>query len=141
MNFQNWLQSNKLHIVILQSAAGLAVGFWGLSKLLFAEDWVGPYQDVFYTGLPINFIVVYVLGAAQIVLGAALIFDFKRKLAAWIAAGIALISLVATFIVFARTGFADFPSPIGITLTWYFFNPIAIFLLLVGVALIPEKES
>ncbi len=141
MNLENWLQSNRLHIVILQLAAGLAVGFWGISKVLFGSDWVAIYQNVFYTGLPINFIVVYVLGVIQIALGAAIIFDFKRRLAAYSAAGIALISLVATLIVFARTGFVDLPAPIGITLTWYFFNPIAIFVLLVGVALIPEKEK
>jgi len=35
----------RAFIITLRLAAGLAVGFWGLSKLLFVNDWVGPYRN------------------------------------------------------------------------------------------------
>jgi hypothetical protein len=51
-----------------------------------------------------------------------------------------LISLIATFVVLARTGLAAPPAPIGIKLTWFLSNPIAILILLEGIALLPDKH-
>jgi hypothetical protein len=50
-----------------------------------------------------------------------------------------LISLIAIFVVLARTGLAAPPAPIGIKLTWFLSNPIAILILLEGIALLPDK--
>lgn len=127
-------------LFLFKLSAGLAVGLWGLSKLAFASDWAGAY-DMFYAGLPIHLIPVYLLGVIQVVLGAAIVLDFRRRLAAWIAAAMALISLIATIVVLVTTGLAAPPAPMGIKLTWFLSNPIAILILLGGVALLPDKHG
>ena len=127
---------------VLRLAAGLGIGFWGISKLIFAGDWVGPYQSLFYAALPGSMTgasIVYVLGVVQIALGVAIIAEFNRSIAAWIAAAMALISLLATAIAVGQSGLAGLPGPTGVKLVWFFFNPIAVFLLLVSAALLPEK--
>jgi len=129
---------------VLRLAAGLGIGFWGISKLIFANDWVGPYQGVFYAALPqamTGAFFVYVLGVVQVALGAAIIAEFNRTIAAWIAAAMALISLVATTVAIGQAGLASLPGPTGVKLVWLFFNPIAVLLLLVSAALLPEKEE
>ena len=126
-------------LFLFKLSAGLAVGLWGLSKVAFASDWAGAY-DMFYAALPIGLIPVYLLGV-QVALGAAIVLDFRRRLAAWIAAAMALISLIATFVVLVRTGLAAPPAPMGIKLTWFLSNPIAILVLLGGVALLPDKHG
>lgn len=143
MNIKELVKSHGSTEFVLRVAAGLAIGFWGISKLIFAGDWVGPYQSMFYAALPGSMtgtFFVYVLGVVQIALGVAIIAEFNRSIAAWIAAAMALISLLATAIAVGQSGLAGLPpGPTGVKLVWLFFNPIAVFLLLVSAARLPEK--
>ena len=130
--------------LILRLAAGLAVGFWGLSKLLFAQNWVAPYENAFYGDLPGNGAIwVYLLGIIQIVVSVAIILNISRRFAAWVAVGFSGINLIATLITFMKpeNPILGNPAPFGIKLIWFFFNPIAILLLLAGVALFPNSSK
>ena len=52
----------------------LAVGFWGVSKRLFGENWVGSYENAFYGELPLDASLwVYLLGVIQVAIATALI--------------------------------------------------------------------
>ena len=87
----------RAFIIALRLAAGLAVGFWGLSKLIFAQNWVKPYQ-AFYGQLPISgTLLVYILGIVQIAIALAIIFEFYRKPAAWIAVIFSVVNLISSF--------------------------------------------
>lgn len=144
MNIKELVRSDGSAVIVLRLAAGLSIGFWGISKLIFANDWVGPYQGIFYAALPqamTGAFFVYVLGVVQVALGAAIIAEFNRMIAAWIAAAMALISLAATAMAIGQAGLAALPGPTGVKLVWLFFNPVAVLLLLVSAALLPEKEE
>lgn len=128
-------------LLTLRLAAGLAVGFWGLSKLLFAQDWVAPYEGAFYGDLPGNGAIwVYLLGIVQILVAGAIIANVYRRFAAWVAVGFSGVNLIATLITFTQpeNPIIGNPAPFGIKLIWFFFNPIAILLLLAGIALLPN---
>lgn len=131
---------NKPHHVLLRLAAGLAIGLWGISKLLYVNDWVMPY-GMFYPVTTIGASAVYVLAIIEILLGAGIILSIQRKPAAWIASFIAAVSLVATIIMLIKTGLANPPAPYGVKLVWFIFNPLAILLLLIGIAMHPEEDA
>jgi uncharacterized membrane protein YphA (DoxX/SURF4 family) len=140
----------RAFIITLRLAAGLAVGFWGLSKLLFVDHWVGPYEDAFYGQLPFNAVVlVYLLGIVQIAIALAIIFEFYRKPAAWLAVIFSVVNLIASVNTFGTPDnpIVTNPAPMGIKLIWFFFNPLAITVLLISVGLMPpvsrrvESES
>ncbi|MGV2826797.1 hypothetical protein [Myxosarcina sp. GI1(2024)] len=130
--------------IAIRLAAGLAVGFWGLSKLLFVQSWVGPYQNVFYKTLPFTApLWVYLLGIVQLVLAGAIVFNYFRKPAAWSAVVFSVVNLVVSFAALTRpeNPIVANPAPLGIKLIWFFFNPIAITLLLIGVGLMPDVRA
>ncbi|WP_150107040.1 hypothetical protein [Halothece sp. PCC 7418] len=140
----------RAFIITLRLAAGLAVGFWGLSKLLFVNNWIGPYENAFYGSLPFNAtLLVYILGIIQIAIALAIIFEFYRKPAAWLAVIFSVVNLVASIATIARPDnpILGNPAPLGIKLIWFFFNPLAITVLLISVGLMPpvsrriESES
>jgi len=129
----------RTFIIILRLAAGLAVGFWGLSKLLFVQNWAKPYQ-MFYGQLPISeTFLVYLLGIVQIVIALAIIFEFYRKPAAWIAVIFSVVNLIASVstVLKPENPIAGNPAPWGIKLIWFFFDPLAILILLISVGLMP----
>ncbi|NBD15215.1 MAG: hypothetical protein GVY04_03445 [Cyanobacteria bacterium] len=140
----------RAFIITLRLAAGLAVGFWGLSKLLFVNDWVDPYENAFYGALPFNAVLlVYLLGIVQIAIALAIIFEFYRKPAAWLAVIFSVVNLIASVNTFGTPDnpIVTNPAPMGIKLIWFFFNPLAITVLLISVGLMPpvsrrvESES
>ncbi len=130
------------YIALLKWGAGLAVILWGLSKLVFAGHWAAPYENAFYAALPVNLIIVYVLGLLQVGLGIAIIRDFYRRPAAYIAVVMALVSLIATLITSFQPGnpVMGNPAPLGIKLVWFYFNPIALKILLVAAAEAPDAR-
>jgi len=140
----------RAFIITLRLAAGLAVGFWGLSKLLFVDHWVGPYEDAFYGALPFNAgVLVYILGIVQIAIALGIIFEFYRKPAAWLAVIFSVVNLIASVNILGTPDnpIVNNPAPMGIKLIWFFFNPLAITILLISVGLMPpvsrraESES
>ncbi len=134
----------RAFIITLRLAAGLAVGFWGLSKLLFVKNWVGPYENAFYGQLPFNpALLVYLLGIIQIVIALAIIFEFYRKPAAWLAVIFSVVNLIASIATVTRpeNPILANPAPLGIKLIWFFFNPLAITILLISVGLMPPVPS
>lgn len=133
----------RAFIIALRLAAGLAVGLWGLSKLIFAQNWVKPYQ-AFYGQLPISgTLLVYILGIVQIALALAIIFEFYRKPAAWIAVIFSVVNLISSFFtaLAPENPIAGNPAPWGIKLIWFFFDPLAILVLLISVGLMPPASS
>ena len=134
----------RAFIITLRLAAGLAVGFWGLSKLFFVKNWVGPYENAFYGQLPFNpALLVYLLGIIQIALALAIIFEFYRKPAAWLAVIFSVVNLIASIatVTRAENPILGNPAPLGIKLIWFFFNPLAITILLISVGLMPPVSS
>lgn len=129
------------HLKLLKWGAGVAVILWGASKIAFVNDWTAPYEQAFYTALPVDMAIVYVLGAIQVILGVAIIQDFYRRVAAYTAAGMAMVSLLATVLVLFEPGnpVAANPAPLGIKLVWFFFNPIALKIVLVAAAEAPDS--
>lgn len=130
-------------VFIFRLAAGCAVGFWGLSKLFFANNWVGPYE-AFYGALPLSpLLLVYLLGIIQLIIAIAIIANFYRKPAAWIAIVFAVVNLAVSLSAVLRpeNPILANPAPLGIKLIWFFFNPIAILLLLIGTAMLPESAK
>lgn len=132
----------RAFIITLRLGAGLAVALWGLSKLLFVKNWVGPYQSVFYSGLPIADVLVYLLGIIQVLIGLAIIFDIVRKPAAWIAVVFSVVNLVVSLatVFQPENPILGNPAPFGIKLIWFFFNPLAITILLISVGLMPPAS-
>jgi len=132
----------RAFIITLRLGAGLAVALWGLSKLLFVKNWVGPYQNVFYSGLPIADVLVYLLGIIQVLIGLAIIFDIIRKPAAWIAVVFSVVNLVVSLatVFQPENPILGNPAPFGIKLIWFFFNPLAITILLISVGLMPPAS-
>lgn len=133
----------RAFIFMLRLAAGLAVGLWGLSKLLFVKNWVGPYENVFYGALPYNpTTLVYVLGGVQVLIGLAIIFDILRRPAAWLAVIFSVVNLVVSIATVFRpeNPILGNPAPLGIKLIWFFFNPLAITVLLISVGLMPSSS-
>ncbi|HHP7244830.1 MAG TPA: hypothetical protein ACFE0H_09110 [Elainellaceae cyanobacterium] len=134
----------RTSFVILRLAAGLAVGFWGLSKLVFVQNWVAPYEGAFYGNLPGNGALwVYLLGIIQLLIAIAIIFNISRRFAAWVAVGMSGINLIASILTVMKpeNPILGNPAPLGIKLIWFFFDPIAILLLLAGVALLPNVNQ
>jgi len=132
----------RVFIIALRLAAGLAVGLWGLSKLLFVQNWIKPYQ-AFYGGLPFNpSLLVYLLGIIQILIALAIIFDFFRKPAAWIAVIFSVVNLISSIstVLAPENPIAANPAPWGIKLIWFFFDPLAITVLLISVGLMPPAN-
>jgi len=130
----------RAFMITLRLAAGLAVGLWGLSKLLFVKNWVGPYENAFYGSLPLNAtLLVYLLGIVQILIGLAIIFDIVRRPAAWLAVIFSVVNLVVSVATFAEPDnpIVNNPAPLGIKLIWFFFNPLAITVMLISVGLMP----
>jgi len=133
----------RTFMIFLRLAAGLAVGFWGLSKLLFVQNWVQPYQ-MFYGQLPISgTLLVYLLGIVQIAIALAIIFEFYRKPATWIAVIFSVVNLISsiTTVLKPENPIAANPAPWGIKLIWFFFDPLAILILLISVGLMPRTSG
>lgn len=139
MTIANIPRDRSAHLALLRAGAGLAVALWGVSKLAFAADWVAPYGN-FYPGVPTGFIVVYVLGIVQLALGAAIMLDVWRRLAAWVAVAMSLVNLLASLVLFLRAGL-PLPAPLGLKLVWFFFNPLALTFVLAAVALMPRGSE
>lgn len=132
----------RTFMIFLRLAAGLAVGFWGLSKLFFVQNWVKPYQ-MFYPQLPISGTVfVYLLGIVQVAIALAIIFEFYRKPAAWIAVIFSVVNLIAsvTTVLKPENPIVANPAPWGVKLIWFFFDPLAILILLISVGLMPPTS-
>lgn len=132
----------RAFIITLRLAAGLAVGLWGLSKLLFVKNWVGPYE-AFYVPLPNATLLVYLLGIIQVLIGLAIIFEFYRKPAAWLAVIFSVVNLIATLAMVSQpeNPILGNPAPFGVKLVWFFFNPLAITVLLISAGLMPPAAS
>lgn len=132
---------NSASALALRLGAGLAVGFWGLSKLFFVSNWVGPYE--YFYGNAFAQILVYVLGIIQIAIAAMIIADFYRKPAAWVAVVFSVVNLVVSLAGIFRpeNPILANPAPIGIKLLWFFGNPIALTLVFIALALAPKLEG
>jgi len=123
--------------ILVRLAAGLAVALWGLSKLIFLPNWVGAYQN-FYAAIPGWPIAL--LGIVQILIGTGIVFEIYRKPAAWLGVIFSVVNLVVSL---SKIGgpIAANPVPWGIKVIWFFFDPLAILLLLIGVAFMPKPAS
>ncbi|PSP17852.1 MAG: hypothetical protein BRC58_05215 [Cyanobacteria bacterium QS_8_64_29] len=122
----------------MRVAAGLAVALWGLSKLIFLPDWVGAYQN-FYATIP--GVVVTLLGIVQILIGAGIVFEIYRKPAAWIGVVFAVVNLLNSLFKIDNIAQLGPPPPWGVKIIWFFFDPLVILLLLIGVAYMPKPAS
>jgi len=135
-------RTERTYAIALRLAAGLAVGLWGVSKLFFVQSWIGPYEGAFYGDLPIEQLLVYGLGVLQVLVAIAIVTDFLRKPAAWLAVVFSVVNLVVSFAVLWQPDnpIVNNPAPMGIKLVWFYFNPIAIALMLIATALLPEQR-
>jgi len=98
---------------------------------------VGAYQNFYAT---ISGWLVVLLGIVQILMGAGIVFEIYRKPAAWLGVIFAVVNLIASL---TKIGgpIATNPAPWGIKTIWFFFDPLVILLLLIGVAYMPKPAG